>query len=202
MRSVRIAAVTALAVGTVGWAAAPAIAGDDAFGTYTFAADDGETAIWTLTPCDGGAPGCARVTEAGNAKRAPWSGDAHWSVGSWILFVQQADAILCEDGTSAPGMNTYSWDGVTLSGNAGIAPRGACGTKAANVSIPFRLKRIGTAPAQPPAVPAAVPIPPAATAPAPAGPAPAPAGPLAAESDAGVGSVPDGASVPPASPAG
>lgn len=204
MTLIRIAVGTAIAVGTVGLAA-PAIADDDAFGTYTFVADDGETATWTLTPCAGDAPGCARVSETGNSKRAPWSGDAHWSVGSWILFVQQADAILCEDGTSAPGSNTYSWDGVTLSGNASIIPGGACGMKAANVSIPFRLNRIGGAPAQPPAQPAAkAPTQPAAPLPtvpqAPAGPTPAPAPPLAAESSAGVGGIPDAAPGTPATP--
>jgi len=180
------AVVASLAAGGLAWAA-PAAADSDVFGTYAFAADDGENATWILTPCADTAPGCVRVAETGNSKRAPWSGDAHWSVGSLILFVQQPDAILCEGGTAAPGTNTYSWDGGSMSGSASILTRGACGTKAASLSIPFTLTRLGTAEVQrPPAAPAATAPGAAPTAPpAPQEMTPAPAAPLAAESSAG-----------------
>ena len=184
------AAMTALITIGLGVTVTPATAAEsDATGTYTFAAGDGESAIWTLTPCDPNTAGCVRVSETGNAKRGPWSADARISVGSWILFVEQPDAILCEDGTSAPGMNTYSWDAVGLSGNASVLNRGACGAKAGSVSIPFTLRRIGAAEAVPPV--AALPAPAAAPLPAesPAGPplpAESPAGPpLPAEAPAG-----------------
>lgn len=208
MTLIRAAVVAALAAaGGSAWAA-PAAADSDVFGTYAFAADDGENATWILTPCADNAPGCVRVAETGNAKRAPWSGDAHWSVGSLILFVQQPDAILCEGGTAAPGMNTYSWDGGSMSGSASILTHGACGIKAASLSIPFKLTRLGAAEVQrPPAAPAGVPPagPPAApqdaALPPPASqetaPAPAPTAPLAAESTAGqVGTAPAPAPAP------
>jgi hypothetical protein len=208
MTFIRPAIATALAIGAAmaAPATAPAAADSDIYGTYSFAADDGENATWTLTPCADDAPGCVRVSEAGNSKRAPWSGDAHWSVGSLILFVQQPDAILCEDGSAVPGRNTYSWDGATMSGSASIIPNGACGTKIASLSIPFKLTRIGAAEAQPPAAPTppapapapaalpAAPVPtsaPAQAAPAEAPPAappeaaPASTAPLPAESTAG-----------------
>jgi VanZ family protein len=144
MTFVRIALASAAAVGGMA-CAAPAAADSEVFGTYAFAAEDGENATWTLTPCADNPPGCVRVSETGNAKRAPWSGDAHWAVGSLILFVQQPDAILCEDGASAPGLNTYSWEGSSLSGSVSIITKGACGTKSASLSIPFRLTRLGAA---------------------------------------------------------
>lgn len=187
-RAILTAAGTAVAL------CGPANAADtDAAGTYAFTAGDGESATWTLTPCGGNVPGCVRVSETGNAKRAPWSADAHISVGSWILFVEQPDAILCEDGTAAPGVNTYSWDAVGLSGNASILNKGACGAKTGNVSIPFTLSRIGAAEALPPvaAGPAPAAAPATTAAPAPAGP------PLPAESPAAAIAPPVAVAPPP-----
>lgn len=165
MKSIAIALGAAVIAG--GAATAPAGAAEpDITGTYTFSAEDGESATWTLTPCADDADMCMRVSETGNAKRAPWSGDAHYAVGSWILFVQQADAILCPDGTTVPGLNTYSWEAVGLSGNVSINNRGACGAKQASISIPFTLSRVGPPPAAPPAAEPSVPPPPPAIPPA------------------------------------
>ena len=197
MTLIRAAVVAALTAGAVAWAG-PAAADSDVFGTYTFAADDGESATWMLTPCADNAPGCVRVSETGNSKRAPWTGEAHWSVGSLILFVQQPDAILCEGGPAAPGMNTYSWEGSSMSGSVSILTNGACGKKAASLSIPFKLTRLGAAEVQsPPAAPTGVAPgapaapPPDAVPPATPQGAPAPSAPLAAESTAGpVGTAP------------
>jgi hypothetical protein len=153
-------------------------------GAYTFEAEDGESAIWTMAPCAGNNPGCVRVLEAGNSKRAPWSSEAHLSVGSWIMFVAQPDAILCKDGTAVPGVNTYSWDAATLSGSASILSKGACGTEPASISIPFTLTKTGAGPVQYPTAPVEVePLatsPPAAAVPV----APPPPGPLPAEAPA------------------
>ena len=124
-----------------------------------------------------------RVAEFGNSKRAPWSGEAHAAVGSWILFVNQPDAILCGDGTSAPGRNTYSWDAVTLAGNVSIITHGECGAKPGSLSSPFRLTKTGS-PAQYPSAPADAAPPTPASPPVPAVPA-APVGALPAESAAG-----------------
>lgn len=184
---IRIAVTSALSAAALA-GIGPAAADSDVFGTYSFAAEDGENATWAMTPCAENPPGCVRISETGNAKRIPWAGDAHWSVGSLILVVEQPDAILCEDGSSVPGVNTYSWDGATLSGNASILTNGACGAEP-SVSIPFRLTRLGAAEARPPAAPPATEAPPAdggpAGPPGPAAPEPPPDPPLAAESTAG-----------------
>ena len=96
------------------------------FGTYSFAAEDGENATWAMTPCAENprdASGSPRPERQANplGRRCALVG------GSLILVVEQPDAILCEDGSSVPGVNTYSWDGATLSGNASILTNGACG---------------------------------------------------------------------------
>lgn len=207
MTLIRISAAVALAAGTLA-SAAPATADADVFGTYAFTADDGESATWTLSPCADNAPGCVHVSETGNAKRAPWSGDAHWSVGSLILFVAQPDAILCEDGSSVPGSNTYSWDGASMSGSVSILTNGACGVKSTSLSIPFKLSRIGAAEAPPPvsaphspAAPAMPPTPQGVASPDAVPPAPVP--PLAAESTATGPALPAPApGVPAPAPAG
>lgn len=187
LRLTAYAVATALAF--AGPVAPTSAADPDLAGTYAFSAEDGESATWTLAPCGDNAPGCVRVSESGNPKRAPWSADAHFSVGSWILFVQQGDAILCEDGSSAPGVNTYSWDSAGLAGSASILTNGACGGEPKSLSIPFTLTRVGpgaptvpVAPAElPPAAPAPAAAPLAPPAPQPPAPAPMPAGPLEAE---------------------
>jgi hypothetical protein len=133
--------------------ASPAVGADsDVTGTYTLEGEDAESATWNVTLCPGDAPGCLRVFESDNAKRAAWNGEARYSVGSWIMFVQQPDAIRCEDGSTAPGMNTYSWDAASLSGSASILTRGACGDEA-SISIPFTLTKTGSGPVQYPSAP-------------------------------------------------
>lgn len=195
MKLIRLTVASVMAAEALA-GSAHAAADPGIFGVYAFTAEDGEHATWTLTPCADDVPGCVRVAETGNAKRAPWSGDAHWSVGSLILFVQQPDAILCEDGPAVPGTNTYSWDGASMSGSASILSNGACGTKTNSLSIPFTLTRVGPAELRPPAPPAespaspaqpSLPPPAAVESPAPAAPqdgVPAPTAPLAAESTA------------------
>ena len=181
--------LTSALVPTAAALAAPAAAADaNLFGNYTFAAEDGESATWSLAPCPEDSPGCVRVAEFGNSKRAPWSGEAHAAVGSWILFVEQPDAILCDDGTSVPGRNTYSWDSTSLAGSVSIITHGACGAKPASLSIPFRLTKTGS-PVQYPTAPVDTgPLAPAAP-PAPAAPV-GPVGALPAESSAGEVAIP------------
>ena len=93
------------------------------------------------------------MAETGNAKRAPWNANAYWTVGSWILFVEQSDAILCNDGSSAPGRNNYSWDATNLNGYASIFSSGACDVEPQSLAIPFALTKTGGAPPRMPDAP-------------------------------------------------
>lgn len=145
MNLTRVAIASALiAGGAVVGLAGPANAADpNALGTYTFEGDGGEVATWTLTPCIDDSDHCVRVSSSGSSKHAPWSADAHWTVGSWILFVDQPDAVSCPDGSSAAGANNYSWDASTLTGYASIFS-GACGGDPESLAIPFTLTKTGS----------------------------------------------------------
>jgi hypothetical protein len=151
----RMAISSVLAAGGLGLGlAVPASAADvNALGSYTFEANDGESATWTVTPCVDDDEHCVHVAETGNSKRAPWSANAYWSVGSWIMFVDQPDAILCNDGTTVPGRNTYSWDATSRSGYVSIYTTGACGQGAQSIAIPMTLTKIGSGPIQYPTGP-------------------------------------------------
>lgn len=134
--------------------AAPATAADaNVLGTYTFEAEDGESATWTVTPCADDTDNCIHVAETGSSSRAPWDANAYRSVGYWIIFVGQPDAVLCGDGATAPGINNYSWDGESLTGYASITDASGCGTAPENLAIPFALTRTGGGPVQYPTAP-------------------------------------------------
>ena len=149
MNLTRVAIASALVAGGAIGLAGPAQAADpNALGSYTFEGDGGEVATWTLTPCIDDSDHCVHVSASGSSMHAPWSADAHWTVGSWILFVDQSDAVSCPDGGSAPGSNNYSWDASALTGYASIIS-GACGGEPQSLAIPFTLTRTGLPPVAP-----------------------------------------------------
>jgi hypothetical protein len=200
MNLTRLAATSVLVLGGAGLAVAgPAAAAPGALGGYTFEGEDGESATWTLTACADGGDNCVQVAETGNSKRAPWTGTAFVTVGSWIMFVNQPDAILCDDGSSVPGVNNYSWNNDNLSGYASINTVGACGKGPESLAIPFQLTRTGDAILYPDApIYDAPPAPPAAEPPPAASEgAPAPAAPMPAESDAAIVATPEIIAPPP-----
>ncbi|MEI7915236.1 MAG: hypothetical protein WCH82_10860 [Mycobacteriaceae bacterium] len=125
------------------------LADPNALGTYNFEASSGEASVWTVTPCKVDQLHCVHVSATGNNLRQAFSGDAYWTVGSWIMFVDQSDAILCANGTSEPGRNTYSWDATSLSGSASLFTGSACGQEGGSVSIPFDLTKTGGPPRLP-----------------------------------------------------
>ena len=125
------------------------LADPNALGTYNFEASSGEASVWTVTPCKVDQLHCVHVSATGNKLRQAFSGDAYWTVGSWIMFVDQPDAILCANGTSEPGRNTYSWDATSLSGSASLFAANACGQEGGSVSIPFDLTKTGGPPRVP-----------------------------------------------------
>lgn len=195
----RLAVAAAIAAGglSVGLAVPANAADPHALGTYTFEAEDGESATWTVSPCADDSDHCVYVVSTGNSKRAPWSGNAYWTVGSWILFVDQPDAVLCAGGGSAPGRNNYSWDATSLSGYASIFSDGACGSGAESIAIPFKLTKVGSGPVQYPTAPVQVaPLGPPAGMPALPAEGPAPAAPMPAETDPAIVATPPTISTP------
>ena len=170
MKLIRAAAASALMLAAAA-TASPAAADGAVMGTYAFEAEGSESAQWNLTPCAVDTPNCVHVAASGSDQRAPWSGDAYLSVGSWIMVVGQPDAALCENGTKVPGLKTYSWDSYSLSGYGSINGIDCGGEKPTNIAVPFTLTQTGAPPVTP-------------TAPLDVEPAQAPAGPLPAESPA------------------
>lgn len=136
------------------------LADPNALGTYTFEGEDGESATWIVTPCVQDSLHCVNVAETGNEMRRPWNANAYWAVGSWTIFVDQPDAILCNDGGSEPGRNTYSWNADSLEGNVSIFNgAGACGSEPSVLNIPFALTKTGEPVRFPEAEPYVVDIP-------------------------------------------
>ena len=186
----RMAVASVCIAGGVGFGlAGPANADPNPLGSYTFEGEDGESATWAVTPCADAADNCVRVSETGSSKRAPWSGTAYVTVGSWIMFVDQPDAILCGDGTSVPGVNNYSWDATTLAGYASINTAGACGAEPESLAIPFQLTRSGNPIDYPDAPVSDAPL--AAEPPVAQEAAPAPAEQMPTESDAAIVATPE-----------
>lgn len=117
----RLLLASTIAAGPVGMAVPANAADPHALGNDIPEAEDGESATWTVSPCaDPDDDHCVFVQSTGSGKRAPWAGNAYWTVGSWILFVNQPDAILCGGGGSAPGLNNYSWDATNPTGYVSI----------------------------------------------------------------------------------
>ena len=192
MNLTRLLVAAAVLGGGLGMAAPANAADPNALGTYTFEAEDGESATWTVTPCaDPDDDHCVFVQSSGTSNHAPWAANAYWTVGSWILFVNQADAISCGDGGSAPGVNNYSWDAAALTGYASInTVEGDCGAAAESVAIPFTLTKTGSGPIQYPNAPIYAEPDTGAPVYAPAEGAPAEGGPMPAEQDPSIVATP------------
>jgi hypothetical protein len=134
--SVVIAGLAAVGFASPAWA-------DDFSGTYNIDYG-GKTATWTVTPCDVEPPftPCVHVAEGGSPV-APWQSDAFWSVGSWSLFAERPDVLVCSDGTNHPARATYALDAVTLSGFISIFDNKVCGEKARTLYAPIKLTKTG-----------------------------------------------------------
>ena len=195
MNLTRLMMVSAFVAGAAGLGlAGPANAADpNALGTYTFEAEDGESATWTVSPCsDPDDNHCVFVSSTGSGSRGPWAANAYWTVGSWILFVNQPDAIVCGGGGGVvPGVNNYSWDATAMTGYMSInTAEGDCGAAAESIAVPFTLTKTGSGPVLYPDAPIyrgaeAGPLAPVAE----GGPAPE-AGPMPAEQDPSIVATP------------
>lgn len=78
----------------------------------------------------------AFVQSTGSGKRAPWAGNAYWTVGSWIPFVNQPMRS-CAAARQRLGLNNYSWDATNLTGYVSInTVEGDCGAGPESVAVP------------------------------------------------------------------
>jgi hypothetical protein len=76
-------------------------------GTYTYTGA-GITQTWIATSCG---TGCTHIEASPVADQAGFSGDAKMGYGGWELTrLNVPDAVLCKDGSLAPGNITYRWN--------------------------------------------------------------------------------------------
>lgn len=68
-----------------------------------------------------------------------WGGDARLTGGQWALTTRKAEGLRCPDGGTAPTIDTYKFDDVTLTGVHTALNTPVCGLPAAMTKTPFTL---------------------------------------------------------------
>lgn len=120
---------------------------DNAVGTYEYEYK-GNKAIWQLQPCTDGARNCVEVSQyklSDKSQTDPqWSSKAFWTVGSWIMVVDDTPKmVICKDESTYSRPVTYSWDAVKNKGYKAWHDPGLCkDSKASSPAFPFSLAKI------------------------------------------------------------
>ena len=65
--------------------------------------------------------------------------DARLTGGQWNLLTNKVDGFLCLDGSTAPTVDTYLFDDVTLTGTHTSLHNAVCGVPAGMTKTPFTL---------------------------------------------------------------
>jgi len=141
-----VLASSVAAVGLAGPASATDQITQNGIGTYKFRVTHG-SATWIATTCADDANQCIHVTELRGKRKIPrWSANAYWSVGSWIMFVDESNVLKCKDGTTHDLRVNYSWDAATNEGWRSYFDPGICNGKARTRATPFKLIKTGPPP--------------------------------------------------------
>jgi hypothetical protein len=155
-----IARVLGIAVVLAGAAltiASPSSADQVMEGNYTFTTPGQPSATWTIYPICVPTVGDLRVplelpvactlkvvsATAGKQtfelNNLNWGGDAKLTGGMWTLTTNKADGLMCPDGTTAPTVDTYKFDDVTLTGTHTSLHPAVCGLQPGMTKEPFTL---------------------------------------------------------------
>ena len=145
--------MAAAALGT----ASPSSADQVMEGIYTFNTEGSPPAEWTIYPLCTPTVGDLRVPlelpvacklkvvsatpgkytfELNNLN---WGGDAKLTDGQWALTTNKADGFQCADGSTAPTVDTYKFDDVTLTGTHTSLNTAVCGAAPGMTKKPFTL---------------------------------------------------------------
>jgi hypothetical protein len=145
--------VAGAALGTAG----PSAAGQTMEGLYTFNTPGLPPAEWTIYPLCVNVVGDLRVplelpvactlkvVSATNSKTTfelnnlNWGGDARLTGGMWTLTTNKAEGFQCPDGSTAPTVDTYKFDDVTLTGTHTSLHNAVCGVPPGMIKAPFTL---------------------------------------------------------------
>ena len=155
-----IARVLSVAVALAGAAlatASPSSADQVMEGNYTFTTPGQPSATWTIypicvptvgdlrVPLDLPVACTLKVVSATAGKQTfelnnlNWGGDAKLTGGMWTLTTNKADGLMCPDGTTAPTVDTYKFDDVTLTGTHTSLHTAVCGVQPGMTKEPFTL---------------------------------------------------------------
>jgi hypothetical protein len=158
-RGLAAAAVfTAAAVGS----ATPAWADDPLDGTFAYTEPGALSSTWTLfstcvKACNASSPDCTRphydlgvgctmhvassmpAQSTRDERNATYSGNARLVNGLWTLSAYKPDGMLCPDGSTAPSLENYAFDDVTLTGTRTVTYGEVCGMQPGLTKHPFSL---------------------------------------------------------------
>jgi hypothetical protein len=105
--------------------------------------DPGHFWLWSISPCTPAAPGCVSVyaTPQPNGQASVYRGEAHKVGGRYTLSVDRPDGVRCVV-QFFPSHDVYSWDAMTLAGQANSTFDTGCGGgPGGTTSYPFQLVR-------------------------------------------------------------
>ncbi|PEG36831.1 hypothetical protein CQY20_17740 [Mycolicibacterium agri] len=69
-----------------------------------------------------------------------WGGDARLTGGKWTLTTNKTDGFKCPDGSTAPTVDTYKFDDVTMTGEHTSLHNAQCGVPPGMTKTPFTLE--------------------------------------------------------------
>lgn len=69
-----------------------------------------------------------------------WGGDARLTGGQWAITTNNTDGFKCPDGSTAPTVDTYRFDDVTMTGTHTSLHNAVCGVPAGMTKAPFTLE--------------------------------------------------------------
>lgn len=153
----RVLGAAAVLVGAALGTASPSAAEQVMEGIYTFNTEGSPSAEWTIYPICVPTVGDLRepldlpvactlkIVSATSGKQTfvlnnlNWGGDARLTDGQWALTTNKADGFMCPDGSTAPTVDTYKFDDVTLTGTHTSFHNAVCGIPAGMTKSPFTL---------------------------------------------------------------
>jgi hypothetical protein len=153
----RLLGIAVVLVGAALSTAGPSSGDDVMEGIYTFNAEGSPAAEWTIYPLCTPTVGDLRVplelpvacklkvvsaTPAKNTfelNNLNWGGDATLTSGMWALTTNKTDGFQCADGSTAPTVDTYKFDDVSLTGTHTSLHTAVCGAAPGMTKEPFTL---------------------------------------------------------------
>jgi len=153
----RLVGVAVVLAGAALGTATPSSADQVMEGIYTFNAEGSTPAEWTIYPLCTPTVGDLReplelpvacklkVVSATPGKytfelnNLNWGGDARLTGGMWSLTTNKTDGFQCADGSTAPTVDTYTFDDATLTGMHTSLHTAVCGASPGMTKTPFTL---------------------------------------------------------------